>query len=349
MAKKKALTYREILLAVKKQDFAPVYLLSGEEPYYLDKIADAIEKYAVAESDRDFNCDIFYGQDADLDLVSASCRQFPFMADRRLVMLKEAQTLRNGKTALEALETYMKRPSPQTVFVVVFKGAALSSTSKMVKAAAASGAVVFNSQKVRDYNLAPVIKDYAAENGMQIDEKATAMLADYVGADISKLFGEIDKLQVALGPGNKRITPEAIERNIGVSKDYNNFELTSALATNNYEKAMKIVRAFSRNPKANPTVVISATLFNFYQKMTIATMERDRSDANLMRAFEFKTPYALKDIRSATNHINFFKARRCVQAIRDFDAKSKGIGSLQNDMEMLKELVYKLFTASPNP
>lgn len=344
---KKALTYREILLAVKKKEFAPIYLLSGNEPYYLDLICAAIEKYAIDDTEKDFNCDIFYGQDADLDMISASARQFPFMSDRRLVILKEAQNIHGGKPTLEKLEGYMQRPSEHTVFVIVYKGDVLSATSKIVKAANANGGVVFASQKVRDYNLPSIIKDYCREQKVQIDDKSTQLLAEYVGTDLSKLFGEIDKLLVALGKESpKRITPEAIERNIGISKDYNVFELIDALSSNNYAKAMRITDAFSKNPKQNSTHMIVPNIFAFYQNMAIITMERDKSDQNLMNVLGLKNSWSLKNLKQALSHINFVKAVNCVNACREFDAKNKGIGSMQDDFALFKELIFKLFSAS---
>lgn len=341
---KKSIGYRDIILDARKKKFAPLYILHGEEPYYLDLVCSAIEANAVAEEDRDFNQNIFFGQDTDCDTVIGAAKQFPVMAERRLVVLKEAQTMRQGKTSLEALEPYFKRPNPTCVFVLVFNGDTLNKTSKLMKAAEASGAVILTSPKIRDYQIAGHILDYCQARKVSIDEKAASMLADFLGTSLSKIFGEIDKLLIAGGKGVTRITPEIIERNIGVSKDYNSFELTGALATGDYTKAMRIVDAFARNPRQNPAVVISSTLFNFYQKMVIATFQRDRSDASLMGALGLKTPYALKDIKAGMRYISAAKAVRCVHAIRQFDCMIKGIGSMQKEHELLKELIFKLFS-----
>lgn len=336
---------REILASIRKGDFAPVYILHGEEPYYLDMISNALEQSVVSEDERDFDSNIFYGIDADPDMVITSAKQFPVLARRRLVMLKEAQSIRGGKNALDHLAPYVARPNDGTVFVIVFKGDKLNATSRLIKSAAESGAVVFVSDKVRDYNLPSHIRDYCTSRQINIDDKAMAMLADHAGDSLAKIFGEIDKVIIAEhGDKGMRITPEMIERNIGVSKDYNNFELVNALANADYAKAMKIADSFSRNPSRNSTIPTVALIFGFYQKMVIATMQRDRSDAALMKALDVKSAYALKDVKAGLRTISVMKAIKCIGAIREFDAKSKGIGSLQKEHELLKELIFKLFT-----
>lgn len=346
MAKKStAVEFREIMTDLRKRKYAPVYILMGEEPYYLDCVVDALEAGVVSEDEKDFNCNIFYGSDADLDQVITSAKQFPMMAERRLVILKEGQSVPGGKTALDNLHVYLKHPNPTCVFVIVFKGDTLNATSDLMKEAKKCGAVVFNSPKVRDYQVASHISDYCAQRSVTIDDKASAMLSDFVGESIGKLAKEIDKLILASGNvKNLRITPEMVERNIGASKDYNSFELVNAMATNDYTKAMKIVEGFARNPRQNPTVLICSVLFNFYQKLVIANMQRDKTDSSLMKALGLKSSYALRDIRAGMRYVGPMKAIRCIGAIRDFDAKSKGIDSMQKEHELLKELIFKLFS-----
>ncbi len=345
MAKKADGSFREIMTAIRAGKFSPIYILMGEEAYYIDAIVKALEQSVVSEDEKDFNCNIFYGNDADLDMVMTAAKQFPMMAQRRLVVLKEAQSVPGNKTSLDRLEPYMSRPNPSCVFVLAFKGGVLNVTSKLLKAAKASNAVVFSSPKLRDYEVPNHIRDYCTSLRINIDEKAIGMLTETVGTSVSKIVGEIDKLVLASGnAANLRITPEMVERNIGVSKDFNSFELVNALATRNYAKAMRIVDSFAKNPRQNPTEKVCPAIFSFYQNMVLATFQKDKSDASLMKALGLKNTFALRDIKSGMQHIDAHKAVMCVDAIRRFDAMTKGIGSMQNSHQLLKELIFKLFT-----
>lgn len=345
MAKKATLTYRDILSDIKKKNFAPVYLLMGEEPYYLDLIANALENSVVDEADRDFNFNMFFGAEATPEEVAATAAQYPMMAEHRFVILKEAQAMERAKQQLEYFETYMQHPLPTTVFVIVFKGDNLNATSAMVKAAAAHGAVIFKSPKLREYQLDGPIKDYCASKKIGIDDKALSLLKEHVGTDLSKLFGEIDKLIVATSGKVNRISAEVIEENIGISKDFNNFELTTALATKDYSKAMTIIEFFQRNPKQNPTVVTTGILFNFFTKMVLANFSKDKSDTALMQILGLKTPYALREIRTGLSRYNSLQSVKAISEIRRFDTRSKGIGSVANEYDLLKELIFNIFTA----
>lgn len=346
MAKKSSGTaFREIMTSIKKGSFAPVYILMGEEAYYLDQLTRALESYVIKEEDRDFNLITFYGAESDIGSVIGAAQQYPVMADRQLVVLKEAQAMTNSKNQLDKLSSYLLRPNRSTVLVIVYKGGSLSSTSSLIKTAKSPDTVVFKSDKLRDYELSGPIYDYCASQGIGIDEKAVNLLCDYIGNPLSKLFGEIDKLIVAGGKDLKRISPELIEKNIGISKDYNTFELIKALARKDYLKSMMIVDYFSKNPKQNPGVMIVATIFGYFSKLFIAAVTRDKSDDSLMRVLELKNPYALRDYRDGLQRYNARMALGVLHAIREFDAHSKGIGSTQNEYELLKELVFKIFTA----
>lgn len=337
--------FREIMTSIKKGNFAPVYILMGEEPYYIDQIAKAIENHAIEEDDKDFNCDIFYGADAEIASVVGSAAQFPVMASRKLVFLKEAQSMQKAKTQLDKLAPYVARPTSTTILVVTYKGEALGASSALIKSANASGAIVFKSPRLKDWQLATPVKDYCTQHKIKIDDKSVALLCEYIGQPLSKLFGEIDKLIVACGSGST-ITPDAIEQNIGISKDFNAFELKSAIAARDYAKAMTIVDYFSRNPKNNPTVMTVGQMFDFASKLVIAHAARDRSDSTLMADLDVKTPYALKDIKTALANYSFAQAVQILHAVRELDAKIKGIGSMQNEYELLKEFVFKAMTVS---
>lgn len=347
MAKKSTgVAFREVMTDIKKHKFTPVYLLMGEEAYYIDQITKALENNVVDEADRDFNSMTYYGADSDIGSVIASAQQFPVMSERQIVLLKEAQSMTQAKSQLDKLASYVARPNSSTVLVVTYKGDSLPATSALMKAAAKSDCVVFKSEKLKDYQLAGPIVDYCSSNGVGIDDKAVSLLCDYIGNPLSKLFGEIDKLIVAGGSEMKRITPDIIERNIGISKDFNTFELVKAVAMKDYPKSMMIVEYFSRNPKQNPGVMIVASLFNFFSKLFIATITRDKSDSSLMDALELKTPFALKDYRSGLQHYNARMALSAIHALREHDCKTKGIGSTQNEYDLLKELIFRFFSAT---
>lgn len=338
-------SFREIMSSIKKRDFAPVYILMGDEDYYIDQIAKALENNVVDEVDRDFNSIIFYGADTEIATVIASAQQYPVMSERQIVMLKEAQSMWNSKNQLDKLSPYLKHPNPSTVLVVTYKGDSIPSTSALIKGIKDTSCVLFRSDRLKDYQLATPIIDYCSAKGISIDEKAVSLLCDYIGNPLSKLFGEIDKLIVATGSDIKRISPDLIEKNIGISKDFNTFELVKAVARKDYPRSMLIVEHFSRNPKQNPGVMIVATLFNFFSKLFIATISKDKSDSSLMQELDLKTPFALKDYRDGLRYYNAKMALSAIHAIRAHDAQSKGIGSTQNEYELLKELIFKIFTA----
>lgn len=344
----KELTYREVLDRIKKHDFSSVYLLMGDEPYYIDLIVDAIERTAVKEENKAFDQLIFYGADSELDVVIASARQYPVMGDRQLVILKEAQTCPGSKTQLDKLASYIAHPNTQGVFVLVYKGDNLSSTSAIMKAAAKAGdnVTVFKSPKIRDYQLSGPIKDYCRLKKIAIDEDAVQVLIEYIGNSLQKLFGEIDKLIVGAGEESKRITAEMVEENIGISKEFNNFELTKAVSVKDYPKTLRILDYFRKNPKNNPSVMTTAVLQKFFSQIVVAHFTADKTDKGLMDALQLKNIYALKDVREGLRMYNPRQSLAAISALRDFDCKSKGIGSLQNEYDLQRELIFKIFTVS---
>lgn len=339
--------YREIIDNIKKGQFASIYLLMGEEPYYIDLIVEAIEKHAVKEENKDFDQLVFYGAEADLDVVMASARQFPVMGDRQLVILKEAQTVQGQKSQLDRLAPYISQPNSRGVFVLAYKGDNLAATSAIMKAAAkSSGTVVFKSPKVKEYQLATPIKDYCRMRKVQIEEQAVLLLIEYIGNSLRKLFGEIDKLIVAAGSESKTITASLVADNIGISKEYNNFELTKALSLKDYPKTLRILDYFRKNPKNNPTVMTTTAMFTFFSRIVITHFLQDRSDASLMQNLQLKSPYAIREIRDGVSMYSPRQALSAISALRDFDCRSKGINSFQNEYALQRELVFKIFTCS---
>lgn len=344
----KELTYRDVLDRIKKRDFARVYLLMGEEPYYIDLIVDALESNVVEENNKAFDQLVFYGADSDIDAVIGSARQYPVMGDVQLVILKEAQTLSGNKTQLDRFASYLAQPNKKGVLVIAYKGDNLNATSALMKAAAKCGdeVVVFKSPKIKDYNLAAPIKEYCRLKKINIEEQAVQILIEYIGNSLQKLFGEIDKLVVAAGSASARITAAMVEENIGISKEFNNFELIKAVATKDYPKTLRILEYFRKNPKNNPTVVTTGTLFRFFSQLVVAHLTPDKSERSLMEALQLKSVYALKDIHEGLRCYTPRQAMAAISALREFDCKSKGIGSLQNEYDLQKEMIFKIFTIS---
>lgn len=347
MAKKAAaprLTWREIIAGIKAGNFAPVYILMGEEPYYLDKIAETLEEKVVAPEDRDFNQLVLYGAETDVESVVRGAQQYPFMCDRRLVILKEAQAMDRAKTQLDKLEGYVSRPNTQTVLVIVYKGDSLSSTSKLMKAAAKSGAVVYNSKALKEHELSGPVADYCRAKGVTMDRGTIDLLTAFVGNSLTKLFSEIDKLIISAGPGCKVLTADMVRASTGLSKDFNNFELVNAICRRNYAQAMGIVDSFSSNPKANPVVVTIGILFRFFSQLCVAHFNADKSDQALMGVLELRNAYALRDIRDGMRMYNASQCVAIISAIREADCHSKGIESAQNEYAILRELIFRIFT-----
>ena len=344
----KDVSYRDILDRIKRKEFSSVYLLMGDEPYYIDLIVEALEHSVVNEENRAFDQLVYYGADSELETVLASARQYPAMGERQLVVLKEAQTCSGSKSQLDRLAPYLAHPNSKGVFVIAYKGDNLSSTSALMKAASKAGdsVTVFKSPKIRDYQLSGPIKDYCRQKQIALEEEAMQMLIEYIGNSLQKLFGEIDKLIVGAGEGAKRITARMVEENIGISKEFNNFELTKAVSAKDYPKTLRILEYFRKNPKNNPSVMTTAVLQKFFSQLVVAHFTQDKTDRGIMEALQLKTPYALREIRDGLRMYTPRQTLAAISALRDYDCKSKGIGSFQNEFDLQRELIFKIFTVS---
>lgn len=332
-------TFSDIHRQIASGKAAPVYLLHGEEGFYIDRLAAEFAAM-LPEADREFNLYTLYAPEVSMAAVDAACRRFPMMADRQVVILKEAQAIPANE--LNRLHTYASSPSPTTTLVICCRGAAAK--GKDLIAAVRKNGVIFEAKKLRDSNVGPVLAGLVKDRGLNIEPKGLAMMTDYVGTDLSRLFNEVDKLAVALGPG-AMITPEAIERNIGVSKDYNNFELIDAIAARNGAKAYKIVAFFRANPKNNPWVMTLSALFNFFSDLMIYHFTRDKSPASLAGAMGLKSQWQLNRYTGAARNYNAFKVIEIIGAIRRADVMSKGVGSRIDPYDALQELVFRILTA----
>lgn len=335
----KELTYEEIKRSIVKKEFAPVYFLQGDEPYYIDRLTDLIIENALEDSERDFNQTIVYGPETDVHAVVAASKRYPMMAARQLVVVKEAKGLRN----IEDLQHYLQQPLPSTVLVINYKYAKLDGRKKLSGIVKEKG-VLFESKKVYENKIPSFISSYLQDKSYSIDAKSTQMIADYLGTDLSKISNELDKLCIALSSSaQKRVTPELIEENIGISKDFNNYELQSSIASRDVLKANRIIQYFEQNPKDNPIIVTLTVLFGFFSNLMICHFEANKSEANLMNVLGLRFNFQLTDYQQALRHYNAFKTMEIITLIREYDAKSKGVGnSSASQGELLKELAYKV-------
>ncbi|MBO4814324.1 MAG: DNA polymerase III subunit delta [Muribaculaceae bacterium] len=343
--KKNDISYFNLSQEIKNKKFRPIYVLQGEEPYYIDKLSDLIVDNALTEDERDFNLTIVYGVDADVKQVINACKQYPVMAQRQVVVLREAQNTSKPNVSIEKelnqFKFYAQKPLDSTILVICFKGGNLKGAEFLKELKASDNGVVFTSNKVRDYELPRLVVDYVNSVYCNIDDKAASMLADFVGTDLSRLFGEIDKLILLVGT-DKRITPALIERNIGISKDYNNFELEDAFSNRNAEKVYRILDYFEKNPKNNPVVVTVSMLFSFFSNLLLIRTSRDKSDKGLMAQINTQSSFRLGKLKKAANSYSTLACVNIISYLRECDVKSKGQGSRQDSYSLLRDLAYKI-------
>ncbi len=310
----------------------------GEEPYYIDKLSDYIEQNILSEEEKGFNQTVLYGRDVTIEDVVSTAKRYPMMADRQVVIIKEAQEL---SRTIDKIESYVENPLSSTVLVFCYKYKTLDKRKKVTKLLGQKG-VVFESKKLYENQVGDWIKRVLSGKKYAIEPKASAMLVEFLGTDLSKINNELEKLQIIL-PVGSTITPKHIEENIGFSKDYNNFELLNALGSRNQLKAFQIVQYFSDNPKANPLVVTTSTIFGFYIKILKYHGLKDRNPKNVASALGV-SPYFLKDYDVALKNYPMKKVSQIVTALRDIDVKSKGVGAnALPQSDLLREMLYKIF------
>lgn len=337
-----ALTFDTLKKQISDRHLSPVYLLHGKEGFFTDALVKEFEK-VLPDEDKEFNQYILYAPQVEPGQVMDLCRRCPMMADRQVVILKEAQAVKADE--INKLYKYVSSPSPTTVFVIVFRGE--SAAGKDLIAAAKKNGVIFESKEIKQGNMGQYINSYVKQIGMRIDIKAVEMLKEYIGTSVSKVCNEIDKLHTILGD-NAVITPEAVEKNVGISKDYNIFELIDALAVRNALKVMRITEYFAANPKANPTPKIIPSIFNFFSDLLVAIYSKDKTNDGLMKALGLKSEWQLRKYRDGMRFYNAFQLIEIIWALRKFDAHSKGNGSRQEEYNLFRELIYHILSAPGN-
>lgn len=335
---KQEITCDDILKELRAKQYRPVYYLMGEEPYYIDLIADYITDNILTETEKEFNLTVVYGADVDIATVINAAKRYPMMSEHQVVVVKEAQNIRN----MEELSYYLQKPLLSTILVICHKHGVLDRRKKLATEIEKTG-VLFESKKVKDAQLPAFITSYMKRKGIDVEPKATAMLADFVGADLSRLTGELEKLIITLPKGHTRVTPEQIEKNIGISKDYNNFELRSALVEKDVLKANKIIKYFEENPKTNPIQMTLSLLFGFFSNLMLAYYAPEKSEQGIANMLGLRTPWQAKDYLTAMRRYNGVKTMQIIGEIRYADAKSKGVGNPSlSDEDILRELVFKI-------
>jgi len=330
-------TFEEIISDLKKRIFKPVYFLAGDEPYYIDLITDFIAEKVLSEEEKAFNQVIIYGEETTVSSIIETSRRFPMMASHQVVIVKEAQALKT----IEDLAIYLAKPLLSTILVLNYKYKVIDKRTKLSRALETQG-VYFESMRLRDYQVPPWIERYLMTKGIKINPDASAMLTEFLGTDLHKIVNELDKLQITLPAGKPVITTSLIEKNIGISKDYNNFELQKAIGEKNVYKANMIVRYFSENPNDNPVTLTIASLFSLFTKILTYHYLTDRSKNNVASVLKIH-PYFVKDYDVSAMKYNPLKTIQILSLLRTFDMKTKGFGDAGTEPgDLLKELVYKI-------
>ena len=310
----------------------------GEEPYYIDKLSDFIETTVLTESERGFNQMVLYGRDVSIEDIVSQAKRYPMMAEYQVVIVKEAQDL---SRTIEKLSAYAEAPQPSTVLVINYKYKKIDKRKALYKALKKTG-VVYESKKLYENQVADWIRRVLSPKGYTISPKAAQMLVEFLGTDLSKINNELEKLQIILEP-RSQITPEAIEENIGISKDFNNFELRKAIGNRDTKKAYQIVKYFSENPKDNPMVVTLALLFNFFSQLLQYHGLHDKSSKSVASALKIN-PYFVNEYITAGKNYPMKRVSVIVSHLRTFDVKSKGVDSNAVPQgDLLKELMARIF------
>ncbi|MBN2891944.1 MAG: DNA polymerase III subunit delta [Bacteroidales bacterium] len=330
------MTFNQIMSELKTGKYRPIYFLMGDESYFIDKITDYISHNALPPEQHAFNQIVMYGKDINVAQIDNTARRFPMMSDRMVVIIKEAQNIKS----FDNLVHYAQRPLESTILVINYKYKTLDKRKKFYKEAEKTG-IVFESKKLYENQIPDWITKYIAEKNFTIDPVATKMLVAYLGTDIGKVANELDKLIISLKAGTK-ILPIDIEQNIGISKDYNVFELQNALISRDALKANRIVKHFSANPKNNPFVLTISSLFGFFSKVLMVHSLRDKSKMNVAKALKVN-PYFADNYLNASKAYNLNKLVFIISILREYDLKSKGVDNVSmTEGELLKEMVFKI-------
>ena len=331
-------TVQSILNEIKAGDIRPLYFLMGEEAFFIDQISTFIETSVLDETQRGFDQTVLYGKDTSVDAILSCAKRFPMLAARQVIVVKEAQNL---SRTIEDLLTYVKNPQQTTTLVICYKYKSIDKRKALYKALSKAH-VVFESKKIYDSNIPSWISGELQKMNLKITPKASYLLSEFLGNDLAKISNELSKLQLVMGD-NDLITPELIQINIGISKDFNNFELQKAIAQLDQKKAYQIVRYFSENPNQHPMVLTVATLYSFFSKLMILHTVNDRNPKVLSRAIGVN-PYFLNDYTAAAKNFPMRRISSVFQTLRTIDVKSKGVGANLKPLDLYQELIFRILS-----
>ena len=323
---------------LKSGVYHPVYYLMGEEGYYTDKITDYIIENSLSEMERDFNLTVYYGLESDIDTIITAAKRFPMMAERQVIIVREAQMLKN----FDNLLFYLQNPQPTTVLVFAHKNGSIDKRKKVATELERKG-VVLDSKKVREDQLPAFINARMREKGLTADEKSVLMIRESIGNDLARIAGEVEKLSIAMPAGATHITPELVEEHIGISKEFNNFELQNALVNKDIYKANKIINYFAQNPKKNPIQMTLALLFSFFSNVMMSYYAPDKSERGVAEFLGLRSTWGVGDYIKAMRNYKAIHVMEILHLIRLADAQSKGAeGPQLPDGEIMRELLYKI-------
>ena len=338
MAEAKNVTFEGIMHDLEARQFAPVYYLMGDESYYIDRISDYIAEHVLQPEERDFNQTVLFGSDVSAAQIADYARRYPMMSEYQVIIVKEAQNLKNT----DALAQYFKAPMPSTILVMCHKNGSVDGRKKDYVKAIQTAGVLFESKKLKEKDLPVFIEGYLKARQVGIDAKSTVMIAENIGADLSRLTSELDKVILSLPADNRKVTPQVVEDQIGVSKEFNGFELRDAIVTRNVYKANLIIKYFDENPKAGSIYSFLPMLFNFFQNLMIAYYAPNRkSQEGVAEWLELRSPWAAKDYMTGMRNYTGVKVMEILSKIREIDAKSKGLDNPNTPPgELMKELIF---------
>ncbi|MDR9397966.1 MAG: DNA polymerase III subunit delta [Salibacter sp.] len=330
------MNYKQLIVDIRQQKFKPVYLLHGEEPFFIDEITHAVEEHALSEDEKEFNQTILYGRDTDVDQIIEAAKRFPMMAERQVVIVREAQNLRQ----LDKLESYALNPTSSTVLVIAHKYKKVDGRKKFAKNIAKSG-VIFESKIVYDNQIPDWIQNYLKSSDYQITPKASILMGEFLGNNLGKIANELDKLKLNIEPGST-IDENDIEKNVGISKDFNNFELQKAIGAKDVFKATQIARYFSQNTKDHPFVMTLSILSSYFSKVMCIFFEKNKDKRHLAAKLKVN-PFFVDDYLIAAKNYSGKKVQENISLIREYDARYKGVnaGNIPEG-ELIKEFVHRL-------
>ena len=333
-----AVTYESVMHDLKARDFKPIYYLMGDESYYIDKISDWIAENVLQPEEKDFNQTVLFGSDVNASQIVDAAKRYPMMSEYQVIIVKEAQNVKN----VELIEKYLKAPMSSTILVMCHKNGTIDGRKREYVKAIQQAGVLFESKKLRERDLPSFIEQYLKAREASIDPKSTQMIADAIGADLSRLTGELDKVLLSLPESDRRVTPQVVEDQIGVSKDYNAFEFRDAIVNRNILKANQIIKYFDENPKAGGLYALLPMMFSYFQNLMLSYYcPQKGSQEALAQWLDMKSPWGARDYITGMRNYSGMKVMQIISKIREIDAKSKGLDNPNTAPgELMKELIF---------